>query len=74
MMGLGQKARAAVVWNAGFNIFRDLVQFVVMLVLVRALAPTAYGEFGFVTSIIGFISVFAFNNFIGYTLQVKNDE
>lgn len=70
---LGQKARLAVLWNAGFNIFRDLVQFGVMLVLVRLLDPDAYGQFGLVTSIIGFISIFSFNNFIAHTLQVKFD-
>lgn len=50
------------------------MQFVVMLVLVRLLAPEAYGEFGLVTSITGFISVFAVNNFLAHTLQVKSDE
>jgi O-antigen/teichoic acid export membrane protein len=62
-----------VIWNAGFNVFRDLVQFGVMLVLVRLLAPEAYGQFSLVTSIIGFISIFSFNNFIAHTLQVKGD-
>jgi O-antigen/teichoic acid export membrane protein len=57
--GLGQRARQAVYWNTGFNLFRDLLQFAVMLVLVRILSPDAYGQFGLVTSIIGFISVFA---------------
>lgn len=73
MSSLGQKARSAVIWNAGFNIFRDLMQFVVMLVLVRLLAPEAYGQFSLVTSVIGFISIFSFNNFIAHTLQVKSD-
>jgi PST family polysaccharide transporter len=45
-----------------------------MLVLVRLLEPEAYGQFGLVTSIIGFISIFSFNNFMAYTLQVKSDD
>lgn len=74
MSSLGQKARLSVLWTAGFNVFRDLLQFVVMLVLVRLLAPEAYGEFGLVTSLVGFISVFSFNNFVAHTLQVKSDD
>ena len=26
MTGLGHKARSAVIWNTGFNLFRDLLQ------------------------------------------------
>ena len=67
-------AQAAVIWNTGFNLFRDLLQFAVMLVLVRLLDARAYGQFSLVTSIIGFISIFSFNNFIAYTLQVQTEE
>lgn len=74
MSNLHQKARSAVIWNAGFNLFRDLMQFGVMLVLVRLLAPEAYGQFAFVISIISFLGIFAFNNFIAHALQVKRDE
>lgn len=68
------KAQSAVVWNTGFNLFRDLLQFVVMLVLVRLVNPAAYGQFSLVTSVVGFISIFSFNNFISYTLQVQREE
>ena len=68
------KAQSAVIWNTGFNLFRDLLQFGVMLVLVRLIDPSAYGQFSLVTSIIGFLSIFSFNNFIGYTLQVQRDD
>src|SRR5262245_5395180 len=71
---LGEKAQSAVIWNAGFNVFRDLLQFVVMLVLVRLLAPEAYGQFILVTSIIGFVGIFSFNSFISHSLQVKTDD
>src|SRR5688572_24641327 len=67
-------AQSAVIWNTGFNLFRDLLQFVVMLVLVRLLDASAYGQFSLVTSIVGFISIFSFNNFIAYTLQVQADD
>ena len=45
-----------------------------MLVLVRLLEPEQYGQFALVTAIIGFISVFAHQNFIAHTLQVRSDE
>jgi len=70
---LGHKARSAVIWNTGFNLFRDLLQFGTMLVLVRLLEPGAYGQFGLVTSIIGFVSIFSFNNFVAHTLQVRDE-
>ena len=71
---LRAKAHSAVIWNTGFNLFRDFLQFGVMLVLVRLLDASAYGQFSLVTSIIGFLSIFAFNNFIAYTLQVQTEE
>jgi teichuronic acid exporter len=71
---LKQKAKLAVYWNTGFNLFRDLLQFGVMLVLVRIIPPEAYGQFGLVTAIIGFISVFSFSGFISHTLQVRKIE
>jgi teichuronic acid exporter len=73
-MSLAHHAKSAVIWNAGFNFFRNLLQFVVMLVLVRLLAPEAYGQFSLVNSIIGFIGIFSFSNFIAHALQVKTDE
>lgn len=73
MASLGSKARSAVIWNTGFNLFRDLLQFGTMLVLVRILEPESYGEFAMVTSIMGFLSIFSHNNFIAHILQVRDD-
>ena len=73
-MNLANKARSAVVWNAGFNLFRDGLQFCQMLVLARLLDPDAYGKFGLVMSIIGFLAIFSSNTMLQHTLQVKNDE
>src|SRR5919197_1354692 len=72
-VSVAQRARSAVVWNTGFNVFRNLLQFGLMLVLVRLLKPAAYGEFALVTSIIGFLAIFSFNNFIAHTLLVRED-
>lgn len=73
MSGLASKSRSAVLWNTGFNLFRDLQQFALMLVMVRILPTEAYGHFGFVNSVIAVIAIFSFNNFVAFTLQVKNE-
>jgi len=72
-MSLGTKAREAVFWTAGFSLFRDLLQFVQTLVLVRLLAPEAYGRFGLVTSVVTFFTVVSFREFLQHTLQVRDD-
>ncbi len=73
MTSLSSVARSAVVWNVGFNIFRDVLQFATMLALVRLLPPASYGEFALVSSITTFIAFVTFPNFIAYALQVKSD-
>lgn len=73
MSCLAQKAKLAVIWNAGFNLFRDILQFGVMIVLVRLLPPEAYGQSGMVTSVVGFIAIFSFNQFVAHTLQVRDE-
>lgn len=74
MISLLDRAKRALVLNAAFNVFRDFLGLVVMLVLVRLLEPEQYGQFALVTAVIGFISVFAHQNFIAHTLQVRNDD
>lgn len=63
MSALGRKAVSGVLWNTGLNVFRDFLQFGVMLILVRLIMKEAYGEFGLVTAILGFLSVFSFRAF-----------
>ena len=74
MIQLASKARSAVLWNAGFKIFRDGLQFASMLVLTRLLPTDYYGQFSFICSVVGFISIFSLNSFIAYLVQVKDDE
>jgi teichuronic acid exporter len=74
MSGFSSQAQSAVIWNVCFNLLRDGLQFITMIILVRLLPTESYGQFSFVTSVIGFISIFAFNNFIAYSLQVKDSE
>lgn len=73
MSSLASKAKSSVIWNTGFNLFRDILQFLVMIVLVRMISPESYGQFALVTSIIGFIHVFSFSTFIQHVLQVRDD-
>lgn len=68
-----EKARSAVIWNTGFNLFRDLLQFCQMLLLARLLRPEAYGQFGLISSLIGFLAVFTSKSFVGHALQVRTE-
>jgi len=61
-------------WTAGFQIFRDALQFGLMLVLVRILPPEVYGQFGFVTALFGFLTLYSFREFVGHTLVVRDPE
>jgi len=72
-MSLLERAKIALVWNAAFNVFRDFLGLIVMLVLVRLLESEQYGQFAVVTAIIGFISVFTYQNFVSHTIQVRDD-
>jgi O-antigen/teichoic acid export membrane protein len=71
---LSEKARTGVIWVTGLNVFRDVLQFGTMLVLVRLLAPKAYGEFSLITSVMVFFTVFSFRSFLEHTLQLRPDE
>ena len=71
---LAAKARSGVLWVTGLNLFRDLLQFATMLVLVRVLAAKAYGEFSLVSSVMVFFTVFSFRSFLEHTLQLRPDE
>jgi teichuronic acid exporter len=73
MANLGTKAKLSVLWNTGFNLFRDGLQFFVMLVLVRMISPSTYGVFALLSSVMTFIHVFSFNTFIQHVLQVRED-
>jgi PST family polysaccharide transporter len=73
MSNLVSKASSAVIWNIAFNLFRDLLQFGTMIILVRILRPESYGQFALVSSIMGFLSIFAHNNFMAHLLQVKDE-
>ena len=68
---LARQARSGVLWVTALNVFRDLLQFATMLVLVRILAPKAYGEFSLISSLMVFFTVFSFRSFLEHTLQLR---
>ncbi|MGE0702686.1 MAG: oligosaccharide flippase family protein [Vicinamibacterales bacterium] len=74
MSELASRARLAILWTTGFHVFRDALQFVLMLVLVRMLPAEAYGQFGFMSTILGFLTLFSFRPFVAHALQVRDDD
>lgn len=70
---LARKARLAIVWTTSVHAARDVVQFGLMLVLVRLLPVSAYGEFNMVNAIIGFMVAFSFREFVAHTVVVRDD-
>jgi O-antigen/teichoic acid export membrane protein len=65
-------ARAAVLWNAGFNLLKDVLQFGITMILARLLSEQDYGQFSFVTGVIGFLILFSCQPFFAHLLQVKD--
>ncbi len=71
--GFRDKVIAAVAWTAAFGVFRDLLQFVTMMVLVRLVAPEAYGQAAVAHGVIGFLGVFSFTTLVSHALQARSD-
>jgi O-antigen/teichoic acid export membrane protein len=63
-----------VAWATGFQLFRDVVQFGLTMVLARMLPPDVYGQFAFLTTLLGFFTLYSFREFLGHTLQVRDHE
>ena len=69
----GDKVRSALLWNGGFSILRDVLQFVATLILVRLLTKTDYGVYAVVMSAFAFLNAFSFENFMGHVIQVRDE-
>ncbi|MBV9995185.1 MAG: oligosaccharide flippase family protein [Caulobacteraceae bacterium] len=69
---LGAAARSAIFWSGGATLARDVLQFAVMLALVRILTPSDYGRVALAQSIIGLMSVVSFSMFVGHALQMRD--
>ena len=70
---LRKSAQQAILWSAGLNLFRDLLQFGQMLILVRLLDPDIYGMAGLATTLINFIGIISFQHVIPHVLQLRGD-
>lgn len=70
---LRKSAQQAILWSAGLNLFRDILQFGQMLILVRLLDPAIYGMAGLATTFINFIGIISFQHVIPHVLQVRGD-
>lgn len=71
---LSNSAKQALTWSAGLNLFRDILQFVQMLVLARLLDPATYGIAALTSTLIAFIGIPAFQHVIAHVLQVRPDQ
>jgi teichuronic acid exporter len=68
------RARLAVAWATGFQLFRDVVQFGLTITLVRLLPAEVYGQFGFFTTLLTFFTIYSFREFLNHTLQVRGGD
>jgi O-antigen/teichoic acid export membrane protein len=74
-MSLARHAKSAVLWSAGLTVFREVFLRLGTVLIFRRLLETAdYGIFSFVNSLLGFLAMFAFNNFVAYTVQVREEK
>src|SRR5690349_17914379 len=69
---LGQSARGAVLWGSGFTLVMDVVQFALMLVLVRILSADDYGRAGLAQSVLGMVSILSFKTWIPHAFQLRD--
>ena len=65
------QVKSGMLWIAAISLLREGLQFGVMLLLVRLLPATAYGEFSVVSSILGLLTVVSFHSFLEHTLQLR---
>src|SRR6476469_3152322 len=68
---LGASARTSLLWAGGFTIFRDVVQLVSMLILIRLIAPADYGRVALARTIVDLLAVVSFGTFATHTLQAR---
>jgi len=73
-LSLRESAKQAMMWSAGINLFRDVLQFGQMLILARILDPAIYGVAGLATTLINFIGLGSFQHVIAHVLQVRADK
>jgi O-antigen/teichoic acid export membrane protein len=68
----GASARASILWGGGFTLFRDVLQFATMIVLVRHVVPDDYGRAALAQSVLGLLSVASFATWSLHALQARD--
>jgi len=68
----GASARASVLWGGGFTLFRDVLQFATLIVLVRHVMPDDYGRAALAQTILGLLSVASFSTWSLHALQARD--
>lgn len=68
---LARAAAGAFLWNAGFTLAKDALQFGAMLVLVRFVSPQDYGRAALAQSVLGVIAVASTRTFMPHVLQSR---
>ncbi|MGH8050043.1 MAG: oligosaccharide flippase family protein [Arenimonas sp.] len=71
---LGQSAKQAMLWSAGLTLFRDGLQFLQMLVLVRLLDPSVYGLAGYGYTLINFLGLISFQHVVNHIIQMRANQ
>lgn len=71
---LAGSVRQALVWSAGLSLFRDLMQFLQMIVLVRLLDPSIYGVAALGYSVTNFLGMASFQHFASHIIQVRDEK
>jgi PST family polysaccharide transporter len=71
---LKSSAQSGLLWGVTFTFGRDALQFVTMLVLVRLLAPTAYGQATLAQTILGVVSMASLKTLGPYALQARDPD
>ena len=71
-MTLGASARTAFLWGGGSTLLRDVAQFGTMLIMVRILSPSIYGQAALAQSIYMVLGIFSVASFMQHALQLRN--
>ncbi len=71
---IGTRVIHGVAWNASYQIFSVLGNFLSMLVLMRIIAPQEYGKVASTIGVLSLINTFNCRMFIGQALQLRQEE
>src|SRR6476660_7576674 len=73
VMPANKRLLQGITWNSLHQIVQTALSFVVMLVLVRIIAPSEYGQAAAVVGILALVNAFSCQAFMSHTLQLPAD-